>query len=258
MLGRIPLVRVLAQATILIILFWTPRPFFVRAERLPLKTYSTVDALANNEINKIFRDSRGFLWFCTAGGLSRFDGYSFTNFAAENGLPVPVVNDLLETRTGEYWLATNVGLVRFNPSGAAVDHIITINESLATSKMFSTILTDDHNQSISAVNALLEDHEGNLWCGTNKGLYLLEWSAGSRTLHAVDLGTPRDYPAQSQILSLIEDATGCLWVATPSGLYQRRLDGTTARYTKNDGLPTDYIQTLFEDDEKRLWAGTRD
>lgn len=258
MLGRIPLVGVLAQATVLIILLWSPGPIFVRAERLPLKTYSTVDALANNEINKIFRDSRGFLWFCTAGGLSRFDGYSFTNFAGENGLPDPVVNDLLETRTGEYWLATNVGLVRFNPSGAPVDHVIKINESLATSKMFSTILTDDQNQSISAVNALLEDHEGNLWSGTNKGLYRLEWAAGSLTLHAIDLGTPRDYPAQSQILSLIEDVTGCLWVATPSGLYQRRPDGTTARYTKNDGLPTDYIQTLFEDDEKRLWAGTRD
>ena len=256
--GRIPLVRVLAQATVLIILLWSPSPIFVRGERLPLKAYSTVDALASNEINKIFRDSRGFLWFCTAGGLSRFDGYSFTNFAAENGLPDPVVNDLLETRTGEYWLATNVGLVRFNPNGQPVDHIIKINESVATSTMFSTILTDDQNQSISAVNALLEDHEGNLWCASNKGLYRLERAAGSLRLHAIDLGTPKDYPAQSQILSLIEDATGCLWVATPSGLYQRRPNGTAVRYTKNDGLPTDYIQTLFVDDEKRLWAGTRD
>src|SRR5215471_13292058 len=79
----------------------------VRAERLPLKTYSTADSLANNEINKIVRDSRGFLWFCSDGGLSRFDGYTFINFGADNGLPDAVVNDLLETRTGEYWLATN-------------------------------------------------------------------------------------------------------------------------------------------------------
>jgi hypothetical protein len=107
MVRSIPLVRVFAQATILIILLLSIGPLFVRAERLPLKTYSTSDSLASNEINKIFRDSRGFLWFCTAGGLSRFDGYSFINFATENGLPDPVVNDLLETRTSEYWLATN-------------------------------------------------------------------------------------------------------------------------------------------------------
>jgi ligand-binding sensor domain-containing protein len=129
MLGRIPLACVLAQVTVLIILLWFPGPFFVRAERLPLKTYSTSDSLANNEINKVFRDSRGFLWLCTAGGLSRFDGYTFINFATKNGLPDPVVNDVLETRRGEYWLATNGGLVRFSPGGEPVNQVINTNES---------------------------------------------------------------------------------------------------------------------------------
>src|SRR5437764_3027081 len=88
-----------------------------RAERLPLKTYTTADGLAHNVINKIVRDSRGFLWFCTEEGLSRFDGYTFTNYGTAQGLPHPSVNDLLETRGGEYWVATNAGLVRFNPKG---------------------------------------------------------------------------------------------------------------------------------------------
>ena len=44
------------------------------AERLPLKAYTTADGLPNNAINKIVPDSRGFLWFCTDEGLSRFDG----------------------------------------------------------------------------------------------------------------------------------------------------------------------------------------
>src|ERR1700724_3648233 len=82
-------------------------PLLARAERLPLKTYTVADGLAHDEINKIVRDSRGFLWFCTAEGLSRFDGYGFTNYSTNEGLPHPYVNDLLETRTGEYWLATN-------------------------------------------------------------------------------------------------------------------------------------------------------
>src|SRR5215471_5688538 len=195
MLGRIPLLRAFAQVTVLIIFLWFPGPFFVRAERLPLKTYSTSDSLVNNEINKIFRDSRGFLWLGTAGGLSRFDGYTFVNFATENGLPDPVVNDILETRRGEYWLATNGGLVRFNPSGAPVNHTININENLADSKMFSAIITDDQNQPLPAINTLLEDREGNLWCGTNKGLYLLQRSNGLVRLGAVELGMPREYAA---------------------------------------------------------------
>jgi ligand-binding sensor domain-containing protein len=47
--------------------------------------------------------------------LSRFDGYSFTNYGTEQGLPVNAVNDIHETRAGEYWIATAGGLVRFNP-----------------------------------------------------------------------------------------------------------------------------------------------
>src|SRR5512143_4308285 len=49
-----------------------------QAERLPIKTYTTADGLAQNAVNQIVRDSRGFLWFCTNEGLSRFDGYTFT------------------------------------------------------------------------------------------------------------------------------------------------------------------------------------
>src|SRR5712691_867571 len=71
-----------------------------RAERLPLKTYTTAEGLPHNVINKIVRDSRGFLWFCTEEGLSRFDGYRFTSYTINQGLPSRMVNDLLETRDG--------------------------------------------------------------------------------------------------------------------------------------------------------------
>src|SRR5690349_14495129 len=48
----------------------------VRTERLPIRIYATADGLAHNEVNRIVKDARGFLWFCTAEGLSRFDGYA--------------------------------------------------------------------------------------------------------------------------------------------------------------------------------------
>ena len=70
--------------------------------------------------HRIVKDSRGFLWFCTAEGLSRFDGYAFANFGTDQGLPHAHVNDLLETRGGDYWVATNAGLVRFDPKGRPV------------------------------------------------------------------------------------------------------------------------------------------
>src|ERR1043165_2775398 len=91
----------------------------VNSEHLPIKTYTTADGLAHNVVNRIVRDSRGFLWFCTDEGLSRFDGYSFTTYGLEQGLPSAVVNDLVETRQGDYWVATANGLCYFNPLGKA-------------------------------------------------------------------------------------------------------------------------------------------
>src|SRR5580765_3228340 len=70
----------------------------IHAERLPVKIYTTADGLARDQINRIVQDSHGFLWFCTVEGLSRFDGYRFTNYTTANGLPSGMVNDLLETR----------------------------------------------------------------------------------------------------------------------------------------------------------------
>jgi ligand-binding sensor domain-containing protein len=52
------------------------------AERLPIKNYTTAEGLGDNWVIRIVKDSRGFLWFCTAAGLSRFDGYAFATAAA--------------------------------------------------------------------------------------------------------------------------------------------------------------------------------
>src|ERR1700687_4174162 len=72
----------------------------VSAEQLPVRTYTTADGLPRDLILRIVRDSHGFLWFCTGDGLSRFNGYEFTNYGVEHGLSNPRVNDLIETRRG--------------------------------------------------------------------------------------------------------------------------------------------------------------
>src|SRR5438034_5633336 len=89
----------------------------ISAEQLPVRIYTTADGLPRDLILRIVRDSHGFLWFCTGDGLSRFNGYDFTTYGFEQGLPHPFINDLLETRRGIYWVATNGGgVARFNPS----------------------------------------------------------------------------------------------------------------------------------------------
>src|ERR1022692_3112058 len=85
------------------------------AAQLPLRRYTTADGLANNAVYSIASDARGFLWFATAEGLSRFDGVGFANQTRATGLPHRVVRQVLIGRHGNYWLPTPAGLVRFRP-----------------------------------------------------------------------------------------------------------------------------------------------
>ena len=61
-----------------------PRAF---AERLPARAYTTADGLGHDRVLCVVQDSRGFLWFCTVDGLSRFDGHRFVNYGEREGLP---------------------------------------------------------------------------------------------------------------------------------------------------------------------------
>jgi len=227
-----------------------------RAERLPLKIYTTADGLAHNEINKIVRDSRGFLWFCTANGLSRFDGYTFTNYGTEQGLPHVNVTDFLEARSGELWVATSGGLVRFKPKGAPQARVVYEKEVGAPAPMFTVIIPDDDDRRAKAISVLLEDHNGTIWCGTLKGLYRLERNDTHPALRPVDIGIPNEYPEQRFISDVLEDRHGSIWIAA-GFLYRRWPDGRTARYFKLDDLPLGGLNDLFEDHLGRLWAGTR-
>ena len=89
------------------------------AERLPLRKYTTEDGLAHARVRRIVRDPRGFLWFCTVDGLSRFDGAEFVTYRTADGLPDPWVTDVLATRDGAYWVATNAGVATFDPFARA-------------------------------------------------------------------------------------------------------------------------------------------
>src|SRR5687767_3665240 len=227
------------------------------AQSLPIKTYAPADGLAHNRVNRIARDSRGFRWFCTAGGLSRFGGYSFANFGTEQGLPHSAVNDLLETRTGEYWVATDGGLVRFDPKGRPAARVVHENTATTPTPMFTVVGSDTENRPATAIIVLREGRDGTIWAGTKSGLYRLEHADGRLALRPVDVHMPNEFPEQRIIADVLEDARGSLWIAAPSGLYRRWPDGSAARYTKRDGLPDEYLQDLLEDHEGHLWVGGR-
>jgi Two component regulator propeller len=62
--NQVLMFEILNMRTIIAVIFLALPPALF-AERLPIKSYTVADGLPNNVINKIVRDSHGFVWFCT-------------------------------------------------------------------------------------------------------------------------------------------------------------------------------------------------
>jgi len=220
------------------------------AERLPIKTYTTADGLPRDHINRIVQDSKGFLWFCTTEGLSRFDGYKFTNYGTEQGLASRQVTDFLETRSGTYWAATDRGLCRFNP-----DPLPPAGPESPPQRF--VIYYPREDAAARSVNVICEDHAGTIWCGTSAGLFRLDQVGGDPVFSFVDIILPAGLEEDKlSVNAAIEDRGGSLWIIAQSGLYRRRQDGTTERYTFEEGLQEGRSSALLEDMDGRIWVGT--
>jgi ligand-binding sensor domain-containing protein/two-component sensor histidine kinase len=249
-----PVVNQLFCAAVLLLCL----PALLLAEQLPIKIYTTSNGLVSNKISRIVRDSRGYLWFCTEQGLSRFDGYRFTNYTMDEGLPDNEVNDLLETRSGDYWVATGKGLCRFDPSGGASparDRATDAREKNAKARF--VIYRPDGGPRAAAMKTIYEDQSGTLWCGTWQGLYQVEQTDQQVKFHLVDMGISTDEAKSYVVRSLLEDRKGALWMATDNGLYRLFRDRRVEHFSKKHGLLSDKLMGIIEDQEGKLWVGDR-
>ena len=66
------------------------------AQQYPFVHYSPKDGLVNSRVKKAYQDSKGRMYFLTYGGLCVYDGARFRNYTTQNGLPINIINDVLE------------------------------------------------------------------------------------------------------------------------------------------------------------------
>ena len=215
----------------------------VRAERLPIRTYTIADGLLRDGVARIFQDSRGFLWFCTADGVSRFDGYGFTNFTTDDGLPERHVNDVLEFRD-TIFLATNGGLARLNPTGSRG----------SLDRPLFTVLSPDSDKPV-AFDALFKENDNVILAGTDAGLYRVEVSGESVQFEKIPLGDASDHP---DVTAVFRDSKGVIWAGKYGRIVRIRPGGTPEVFLGKHGVPTAGITRLAEDGNGNLWVGMRD
>jgi ligand-binding sensor domain-containing protein len=221
----------------------------LRAERPPYKAYTTAEGLAHDSVNKIYCDSRGFLWFCTAEGLSRFDGYRFKNYGLEKGLPHRNIHDFLEAQDGTYFVATSAGLAIFNPNGKAYRWNFLQQRLERTSDetpLFQTILPGEglYPQNRNNILSLAQDKFGRIWAGSSGGLFQVEKGLNGWELH--EFGVEEWKDKGFGFGDLLPDSEGGLLAAT-SGIYRISPNGDIRKICNDESA------SIFLDREGRLW-----
>jgi ligand-binding sensor domain-containing protein/two-component sensor histidine kinase len=230
----------------------------VRAEHLPVRTYTTADGLVHDQVEKIMQDSHGFIWFCTVDGISRFDGYRFTNYSVKDGLPIARINEMIEAHNGVYWVATNGGGVsRFDPAEDARR----VAEARAggqtegdVARVFKTYRVGDAAQS-NIVETIFEDRAGNVWAGTQGGLFRLAGGREGGAFERVPLNIPAFQEEVANVECLAEDAEGSIWAGTLYGLVRIMPGGRTIHQYVQAAQGTDIVWALTFDRQGRLWVG---
>jgi ligand-binding sensor domain-containing protein/signal transduction histidine kinase len=217
---------------------WVLCALSAAAEQLPIRAYGIQDGLASDSVTFILRDSRGYLWFATTDGVSRFDGERFTSYSAGDGLPHARVEQILEARDGTVWLATRGGLARFiagRPAGRPA---------------FAAVPWTSGKTPREPVYALYEDRGGRLWVGGEGRLAVFEPGTGTPA---------RDVPLRGLALpagrigGFAETADGSLWIGCEGGLLRRLPDGASVSYPVLPHHGTDSVLGLAVDGAGRLW-----
>lgn len=91
---------------------------FAQSEYYNFSKLNIYNDLSHNQVNTILKDTDGFLWFGTASGLNRYDGYSCRifrkNYGDSSSLMDNSVQLLYELPNGKMWVVTNAGVCIYN------------------------------------------------------------------------------------------------------------------------------------------------
>ncbi len=159
-------------------------PQFSFAQKFHFQNYNVQQGLIQSQVFAITQDHFDNLWFCTLGGVSRFDGKVFTNYSETDGLISNYANCILADHDSNIWIGTSYGASKFN--GLAFKNF-----------RFSDRMNGN------MVRSIREDAEHRIWVLSGGKLYLMDHG---------EKPVPKPVTGLNEIISVIEvDRQGKLW-----------------------------------------------
>lgn len=205
-------------------------------------------SISSNIITGLSQDHSGKLWIGTfMGGMNAFNGESFTHYQMDetnsNSLSSRSIYGLLEDDEHNIWIATLGGGVNKLDASRTV---FTRYNRYTTPSLPSNYIV---SMSVGPFN--------NIYLSTDNGICYIDAKDKQIKTYFKD-SRLIDSISNNVINNTFVDSRNLVWIATDNGLnVYNPLTRSFTYITTNEGLPSDEVVSIIEDNNGNMWAGTR-
>lgn len=232
-------------AAINLTLFSQPKCYF--------EHYGADDGLPQHTVMDILQDKKGFMWFSTWDGLSKFDGYKFYTYKIQAGDAYHMrsnrIDFIVEDKYNYIWtLSYDREAHRFDPK---------------TERFMGIRSLDEYKDFTFTTTAILPMPSGKVWLLSEK-MGCVSVTGASFDVQLFNIQNKKIQA--SQVYHIYEDANKTSWLLTDNGLYSVSEDGKTIasyfaekEYKENKHMQSFYSAMEFNDliwfgsDNGRIW-----
>lgn len=246
-----------------------------------IEHYGTDDGLPQHTIMSILQDNKGFMWFSTWNGLTKFDGYNFYSYRIQSGDPYHMRSDridfMIEDKYGYIWtLPYDKEPHRFDPRTEkfmglgslkdyeAVSHPTKMIKPMLSGKVWligeksgciciidSTFKVKSYNKG-NNIYDVYEDRELNTWILTDNGIY--QESPSSETTNSYFVSRTLSNKASFYSVLELDDA---IWFGSDNGIV-KVFDKKKKRFSLIETGSNSTINFIKEINNDQVLIGSRD
>lgn len=273
------------------ILYYLVCPTYAANQRYYFRNLSIKDGLAQTTVNAIIQDKKGFMWFGTKGGLSRYDGLSFRNFKRDmtdsHSLGNNFVTSLYEDNDGNIWVGTDAGLYIYcsdkevfapfdcvSEEGTRIDRTVSAISGDKQGRVWIAVETQGlfcydsqrkvlYNYMLSEfsanVNSFAFDNSGTIWVGFyGNGLFYSKDNL--KTLHPyLSQKDGSEIFKDDVVMNIVPGAYNCLYISSiRQGVQELNLTSGNLRnlLLQDETGEMVYCRDLLVNSDNELWIGT--
>lgn len=202
-----------------------------------LQSFGLESGLLSRSLWSVFHDRESTTWIATDKGLARLRRKVLSSHSVKDGLIHSEAYPIYRDRKDRIWIGTSRGLSIYQNGVFAPLKLVTPDRNAPMDETWA----DDR----ASVQSLWEDPQGRMWAGMNGGLFIIE------------NGTARMLPPAKghHVFAIHRDRAGNTWAATNKGMLQFKDFTLVNQLTVKNGLPNEFMTTIFEDRSGTLWFG---